>query len=171
MYIYQWNRIGVQCAVKPTAVEGGHDIMCGKICSARTGTRKQMSIFSWLTLLRWWILYRAIQPSIKKGGGKKRRKKIKRKGRKEIPDVNSKVCPAPVCGHWSFVYLLLLKPLPPAAALGKLHNKAREFSEALQSSSPTSGRHRCCSLSEEHTVNLTGWGRRWRCAPWSCGIV
>lgn len=30
---------------------------------------------------------------------KKRRKKIKRKGRKEIPDVNSKVCPAPVCGH------------------------------------------------------------------------
>lgn len=70
--------------------------------------------------------------------GTKRRKRIKRKGRKEIPDVHSKVCPAPVCGHWSFVYLLLLKPLPPAAAPGKLHNKAKEFSEAFQSSSATS---------------------------------
>ncbi len=104
----------------------------------------------------------------KRGGkGRKRRKKIKKKGRKEIPDVNSKVCPAPVCGHWSFVYLPLLKPLPPAAALGKQHNKAREFSEALQSSTPTSARRCCCSLSQEHTVNLTGWKWRrwWRCVP------
>lgn len=97
----------------------------------------------------------ALNQEVKKR--KKRRKKIKMKERKEIPDVNSKVCPAPVCGHWSFVYLPLLKPLPPAAALGELHNKAREFSEALQSSSPTSSRHCCCSLSSEHTVNLTRW--------------
>lgn len=118
--------------------------------------------------------YRVSQPSIRRGEkGKERRRKIKRKGRKEIPDVNSKVCPAPVCGHWSFVYLPLLKPLPPAAAPGKLHNKAREFSEALQSGSPTAARRCRCSLSSGHAVNLTGWkwGRRWRCVSWSCGTV
>lgn len=52
-------------------------------------------------------------------------------GGKDIPDVNSKVCPPPVCGQWSFVYLSLLKPLH----LRKLHNKAGEFSvKILQSS-------------------------------------
>lgn len=56
-------------------------------------------------------------------------------GGKDIPDVNSKVCPAPVCGQGSFVYLSLLKPLH----LRKLHNKAGEFSEALQSRSLTLG--------------------------------
>lgn len=97
------------------------------------------------------VLYLTVsQLSIQRGGwvgGKKTRKKIKRKRRKEIPDVNSKVCSAPVCGHWSFVYLPLLKLLPPAAALGEQHNKAREFSEALQSSSSTLSRHCCRSLS------------------------
>lgn len=142
----------VHIPVKPyrgvqRAVRGGHDIMCGKICSARSGTRKQMSIFSWLSFYDDGYCTDSVSPQSnteRETEKKKRRKKIKRKGRKEIPDVNSKVCPAPVCGHWSFVYLPLLKPLPPAAALGKLHNKAREFSEALQSRSPTSGRRCCC---------------------------
>lgn len=104
------------------------------ICSTRTDRRKQMSIFSWLTLLWWWILYWVSQPSIKKRKKRnERRKKIKMKGRKEIPDVNNKLCPAPVCGHWSFVYLPLLKPLPLTAELGEQHNKARAFLEDLQS--------------------------------------
>lgn len=59
---------------------GGHDIMCGKICSARAGTRKQMSIFSWLILLRWWILYQVSQPSVKKGKKEEEEEENKKDG-------------------------------------------------------------------------------------------
>lgn len=55
------------------------------------------------------------------------------KQRKEIPDVHSKARPAPVSDHWSFVSLVLLKPLAPATVQRKLQDKANEFSEALQS--------------------------------------
>lgn len=137
---------GVQRAVRPTAEEGMISCVVKYAVPDQAQENKCLYLAGWAftmmdTVPTQSALNQTQRETEKK---KKRRKKIKRKGRKEIPDVNSKVCPAPVCGHWSFVYLPLLKPLPPAAALGKLHNKAREFSEALQSRSPTSGRRCCC---------------------------
>lgn len=56
------------------------------------------------------------------------------KGRKEIPDVHSKACPAPVSGRWSFVSLFLLKPLAPATVPRK---QRRQSQRILGSSSVT----------------------------------
>lgn len=147
MYIYQWNPIGVQSAVKPTAEEGMISCVVKYAVPEQAQENKCLYLAGWRFYDDGYCTKWVSPQSKREKKRKKRRKKIKKKGRKEIPDVNSKVCPAPVCGHWSFVYLPLLKPLPPAAALRELHNKAREFSEALQSSSPASSRHCRCSLS------------------------
>lgn len=66
---------------------------CGQICSLRKGTIKQISIFSCQTLSQqriWCALIKKQEWEREKGG-------------KDLPDVNSKVCPASVCGQWSFV--------------------------------------------------------------------
>lgn len=115
MYIQQRNPVGVQCVDGQTAEEGMISYVVKH--STHTGTRKTND-YIWLAdAFMMMDTIRRVSPQSTRIKKKRRKRKIKGT-RRENPDVNSKVCPAPVCGHWSFVYLRLLKTLRPAAAAG-----------------------------------------------------